>query len=300
MISCASEREKDALLIMRFGIHLTQKGGFSKNVKRAAQIGCQSLQIFAGNPTSWKSPLLNPEELKKRSAVLKENDIYPLIIHAPYLVNLSAVKEEFYHKSRQLLRETMERAAYLDASFVVLHVGSHRGMGFEEGIELFISTLKTESRHWPEKVRLLLENTAGGGHSLGGSFASIGYILKSVGGDLPLGVCLDTAHAWAAGYNFSTAEGFKSLMDDLHSHIGREQIKVLHVNDTGTPCGSHRDRHAHLGDGLIGEEGFTAFLRFPWPDELPAILETPEMGTDWDLVNLNRLRFYAGENIQGE
>ncbi len=286
------------ILTMKFGIHMSQKGGFSRNVKRAAQIGCRSLQIFAGNPTSWRSPRLNPEELQRRSAVLQENGIYPLIIHAPYLVNLSAAKEEFYHKSGQLLRETMERAAYLDAPFVVLHVGSHRGMGFEEGLELFISTLKTESSHWPEKVQLLLENTAGGGNSLGGSFASIGHILKSLKGIFPLGICFDTAHAWAAGYDFSSAEGFKSLMDNLHRHIGPENVKALHVNDTGTPCGSHRDRHAHLGDGLIGEEGLSAFLRFPWPDDLPAILETPETGTDWDVFNLNRLRLYAGENCE--
>ncbi|NLX91801.1 MAG: deoxyribonuclease IV [Firmicutes bacterium] len=283
-------------MAMKFGIHMPQKGGFAKNVERAARIGCRSVQIFAGNPTSWKSPLLNPEELKKRSEVLQENGISPLLVHAPYLVNLSAVKEEFYHKSRQLLRETVERAAYMEAPFVVLHMGSHRGMGFDEGLELFASTLKTESRHWPEKVQILLENTAGGGNSLGGSFASIGYVLKSLKNDLLLGVCLDTAHAWAAGYDFSTSEGFKELIEEIDLHIGLENIKALHVNDTGTPCGSHRDRHAHLGEGMIGEEGFTAFLRYPWPEDLPAILETPENGTDWDIVNLEKLRFYAGAN----
>ena len=169
-------------------------------------------------------------------------------------------------------------------------------MEFEEGLELFISTIKTESRHWPGKVQLLLENTAGGGNLLGGSFASIGYIVKSLEDDLPLGVCLDTAHAWAAGYDFSSAKGLHALFDDLRRHIGPEYVKALHVNDSTTPCGSHRDRHAHLGEGLIGEEGLTAFLRFPWPDDIPAILETPETGTDWDVVNLNRLRLYAGEN----
>ena len=129
---------------MRVGIHMSQKGGFARNVRRAAQIGCRSLQIFAGNPTSWKSPLFNPGELKKRAVVLHENNIFPLLVHAPYLINLSAVKEEFHQNSMKLLRETMERAAYLGAPFVVLHVGSHRGMGFEQGLELFIATLKGE------------------------------------------------------------------------------------------------------------------------------------------------------------
>ena len=279
---------------MRFGIHMSQKGGFSRNVKRAARMGCRSLQIFAGNPTSWSFPRLNPEELKNRAAVLKENMIATLVVHTPYLINLSAAKEELHHKSKQLLRETMERASYLSAAFVVLHIGSHRGMGFEEGLELFISTLKEESSHWPEDVCLLLENTAGGGHSLGGSLVTVGYILQCLAGDMPLGACLDTAHAWAAGYEISTQKGYLAFMDDIHRHIGFKNIRALHVNDTNTPCGTHRDRHAHLGEGLLGEEGLTAFLRNPWPEDLPAILETPEIGTDWDAVNLEKLRLYAG------
>jgi deoxyribonuclease-4 len=274
---------------------MPQKGGFEKNVERAAQIGCQAVQIFAGNPTSWSSPLLNPEELGKRSAILKTNNIDPLVVHAPYLINLSAIKKEFHQKSRKLLRETMERAAYLQASFVVLHMGSHRGMDFGEGLELFIKTLKEESIHWPEEVQLLLENTAGSGHSLGGSFATVGHVLQRLEGDRSLGVCLDTAHAWAAGYNLSTAGGAEALLQELGRHIGMKHIKVLHVNDSATPCGSHRDRHAHLGKGLIGEEGFKTFLRHPWPDELPAILETPENGTDWDITNLRKLSLYLGE-----
>ncbi len=282
-------------LIMRSGIHMPQKGGFAKNVERAARIGCQAVQIFAGNPTSWRSPVLNPEELGKRADILKANGIYPLVVHAPYLINLSAAKEEFYLKSRQLLRETMERAACLHAPFVVLHMGSHRGMGFEEGLELFITTIKEESSHWPDKVQLLLENTAGSGHSLGGSFAAIGYVLASLKNEVSLGVCLDTAHTWAAGYDFSTAGGAEALLKEVDHHLGFGHIRVLHVNDTGTPCGSHRDRHAHLGEGMIGEEGFKTFLRHSWPEDLPAILETPENGTDWDITNLQKLFLYLGE-----
>ncbi len=160
-------------------------------------------------------------------------------------------------------------------------------------MKLFISTLEEELPKWPPGVELLLENTAGAGTSLGGSFISIGNILKIFGDDAPLGLCLDTAHAWAAGYDLSTPEGLKRAMDELIEHVGMEKVKVIHVNDNATPRGSHRDRHAHLGEGLIGPEGFKAFFRYPWPENIPAILETPEMGSDWDAINMSRLRSYA-------
>ncbi|NLL21946.1 MAG: deoxyribonuclease IV [Firmicutes bacterium] len=281
---------------MRFGIHMPQKGGFARNVKRAAEIGCQTLQVFVGNPTSWNPPLPKPEELVQRGELLKEYSIFPLIVHTPYLVNLAAAKEEFYHKSRLLFRQTLQNARNLGSPYVVLHAGSHGGRGYKEGMELFISTLKEEMEDWPSSgIELLLENTAGGGTSLGGTFISIGNILKALGEEAPLGVCLDTAHAWAAGYDLSTGEGLKKAMDELIEHIGLECVKVIHANDSGTLRGSHRDRHAHLGEGYIGDEGFKELFRYPWSEELPVILETPEIGSKWDVVNLSKLRLYAGD-----
>jgi deoxyribonuclease-4 len=281
---------------MRFGLHMPQKGGFARNVKRAAEIGCQTLQVFVGNPTSWNPPLPKPEELVQRGELLKEYSIFPLIVHTPYLVNLAAAKEEFYHKSRLLFRKTLQNALNLGSPYVVLHAGSHGGRGYKEGMELFIATLKEEMEDWPSSgIELLLENTAGGGTSLGGTFISIGNILKALGEEAPLGICLDTAHAWAAGYDFSTGEGMKKAMEELIEHIGLERVKAIHANDSGTPRGSHRDRHAHLGEGYIGDEGFKEFFRYPWPEELPVILETPEIGSKWDAINLSKLSFYAGD-----
>ncbi len=280
---------------MRFGIHMPLKGGFPRNVKRAAEIGCQSLQIFVGNPTAWSLPRVDREELERRRLVLDKYGIEPLIVHAAYLVNLAAAKKDFYEKSCRLLRDTMERAYLLGSPYVVMHVGSHGGRGFKEGLDLFISTLQGEIENWPPHVELLLENTSGAGTSLGGSFISIGHILGALGDDAPVGVCLDTAHAWAAGYDLSFPEGLQRSMEELKEHVGLENIKVLHINDINTPRGSHRDRHSHLGEGLIGAAGLKAFLGCPWPEEMPAVLETPEMGTHWDAVNLSRLRLYAGD-----
>ena len=273
---------------------MPQKGGFARNVKRAAEIGCQSLQIFIGNPTGWNPPRLSPSEAENRRRVLKQYGIYPLVVHTAYLVNLCAKKEDFYHKSRLLLRQTMENAALLGSPYVVLHIGSHGGRGFKEGMELFVSTLQEEIPGFPGGVELLLENTAGSGTSLGGTFISVGNILKALGKDAPVGVCLDTAHAWAAGYDLCTPEGIERAIQELDEHIGMEKIKVIHANDNTTPRGSHRDRHSHLGEGLIGAEGFRHFFSYPWPENLPVILETPEMGSSWDAINISRLRSYAG------
>jgi deoxyribonuclease IV len=275
---------------------MPQKGGFARNVKRAVEIGCQSLQVFLGNPTAWNPPRPDPKETENRRLLLKEQGIFPLVVHTPYLINLAAVKEEFYHKSRKLLRQTVLNAHDLGSPYVVLHVGSHGGKGYKEGLKLFISTLEEELMdNWPPGVELLLENTAGAGTSLGGTFISLGNILKALGDGAPLGICLDTAHAWAAGYDISTSEGVEKVLGELSETVGMDRIKAIHANDTGTPRGSNRDRHAHLGDGSIGEEGFRAFFSYPWPEDLPVILETPEMGSHWDAINMASLRLFSGE-----
>jgi deoxyribonuclease-4 len=284
---------------MRLGIHMTQKGGFARNVRRAAEIGCETLQVFIGSPTSWRAPQLDASEVEKRRHVLLECGIEPLIVHTAYLINLASKKEEFLIKSGQLLQQTMSNAHLLGSLYVILHVGSHGGRGYQEGLDLFISTMKREMQNWPFGVELLLENTAGAGTSLGGSFTTIGKILHSLGEEAPVGVCLDTAHAWAAGYDLSTPGGLAETMDELSEHIGMDRVKVIHFNDSVSPRGSYRDRHAHLGEGTIGEEGLQAFLSYPWPEDMPVILETPDRGTDKDALNLARLRSYVSKCPQG-
>lgn len=284
---------------MRFGIHMPQRGGFVRNVQRAAEIGCETLQVFIGNPTSWHAPQLETAEADRRRRVLQECGIDPLLVHTAYLINLAAKKEEFHTKSGRLLRQTVHNAHLLGSPYVVLHIGSHGGRGYQEGMALFISTLEKEMKDWPPGVELLLENTAGGGTSLGGTFISIGKILHSLGEGAPVGVCLDTAHAWAVGYDFSSPEGLEKAMEELYEHIGMDKVKAIHFNDSSSSRGSYRDRHSHLGEGMIGAEGLQAFLSYPWPEEMPVILETPEMGTDKDALNLARLRSYALEPPEG-
>ncbi len=276
------------------------KGGFARNIRRAAALGCRTVQIFAGNPTAWQLPALRQKEIDERRSLLAELDIYPLVIHAAYLVNLSSSRENFLKSSCRLMQETMERAALLGSPYVVMHVGSHGGQGFAAGMELFVSTLLRELENWPPEVTLLLENTAGAGSSLGGSFEALAYILEKLGPAAPVGVCLDTAHAWAAGYDFSSAHGARSSMEQLFKAVGREKVLALHVNNVNAPRGNHKDRHMHLREGLITPAAYAALLSYPWPEDLPVILETPEMGSDWDAVNLADLRAYADAGVVEE
>jgi deoxyribonuclease IV len=274
---------------MRFGVHMPLKGGFESNVKRVKEIGCRTIQIFPGNPTGWKMGKLDPVEIGERARLVEAEDLQPLVVHCAYLINLATNNEDFLVKSKQLLNQSMERAALYRAPYVVLHTGNHGGVGRERGLAQIIDSIGEALPAWPDSVQLLLENTAGSGTALGADFGELGEILKA----LPkkkLGVCIDTAHSWAAGYDFGSADGVKQNLEVLEKSIRLENLKVIHVNDTKVTLGSRVDRHAHLGEGNIGLEGFGALVKFGWPADFPFILETPENGTEWDKINLDKLQ----------
>ncbi len=278
---------------MKFGVHMAQKGGFKTNVERVAGLGCQTIQIFPGNPTGWKMGKLDQNELKKRTALLKTYNLDPLVVHSAYLINLATTSADFLAKSRLLLRQTMERARDYGSPFVILHTGNHGGQGPEEGLLQIVSVISEDYKTWPAEVKLLLENTAGSGTALGARFEDLAHLLSHFP-DQALGVCLDTAHGWAAGYDFSTAEGVENTLNDFDDQVGLDNLKVIHVNDTKVERGSKLDRHAHIGAGSIGRNGFSALLKFGWPHDLPVILETPENGSHWDRINLEMLHELAG------
>ncbi len=276
---------------MRVGIHMAVSGGFEKNLRRLKEYGCETIQIFVGNPTGWKMAAAKPVELAERVALLKQYDIFPLVIHAAYLINLASSSTEFHQKSTDLLRLTMERAALYRSPYVVLHTGNHGGAGVEGGLEKVIDTISRELPHWPPGVTLLLENTAGSGTALGSRLEELASIVNQFPPD-GVGICLDTAHAWAAGYNISDAGGLRGMLEQFDTLIGLDRLKVLHINDSKATCGSKVDRHQHLGKGLIGLEGFESLMGLPWPPNMAAILETPEIGSDWDRYNLSTLNSF--------
>jgi len=272
---------------------MPQKGGFKKNVERAAALGCQSIQIFPGNPTGWKMGKLDEKDIAKRAALLDEHGISPLVVHSAYLINLASSSKEFLVKSRTLLQQTMDRAGAYRSPYVILHTGNHGGQGAENGLEQIVRVIKEDLPGWPAEVKLLLENTAGSGTALGAGFEELAEILSHLSKHA-LGVCFDTAHAWAAGYDLSSSKGVKETLGRFDTAVGLDNLHVIHVNDTYVEPGSKVDRHDHVGEGRIGRDGFSAFLNYGWPEDMPVILETPENGTEWDRTNLETLRELAG------
>jgi len=277
---------------VRLGIHMPLKGGFQQNIARLKECGAETVQIFPGNPTGWRLGAADRKETGKRVTYLAENGICPLVIHSAYLINLASSTADFYQKSKQTLQETMERAAEYRSPYVVLHAGNHGGQGVEQGIEQTVEAIAAGLPVWPETVRLLLENTAGSGTALGSRFEELARVLKAFPPGT-LGVCFDTAHGWAAGYDCGSIGGVASILEQFDQTIGLEHLLAVHINDSKARLGSRVDRHEHIGRGAIKPEGFKALLKQNWPANFPFILETPEIGSDWDRRNLETLRSLA-------
>lgn len=274
---------------MRLGIHMPLKGGFQQNITRVKEIGCETVQLFPGNPTGWRMSAADPVELGKRVSYLEEHQINPLVIHSAYLINLASPSPDFFAKSKLLLKSTMDRAALYRSKYVVLHTGNHGGQGVEQGIEQIIQTISAEQPGWPDSVKLLLENTAGSGTALGSRIEELSRILEAFPRGA-LGVCFDTAHGWAAGYDCGSKGGIEETLEQFEKLIGLEHLCAIHLNDSKVEKGSRVDRHEHIGQGSIKLDGFKALLNQKWASALPFILETPEIGTDWDRINLETVR----------
>lgn len=261
---------------MRFGRHMPLNAKPVRAAEIARQLGCNSIQIFASNPTGWRPPEGDPKASIAFAEAARTLDLNPVVIHAPYLINLASPDEVIWEKSITLLTWTLQRGTLLNAQYVIFHTGSHKGTGIEAGIERIVQAIERILPVTPPEVMLLLENDVGAGNSLGGGFEQLATILAR----LPqfadrLGVCLDTAHLWGAGYDISTAEGVQQVLRQFAATVGLANLKVLHLNDTKVALGSHRDIHARLGDGIIGAEGFRALLTDPRLDHVAVIMETP-------------------------
>ncbi len=261
---------------MRFGRHMPLNAKPVRAAEIAQQLGCNAIQIFASNPTAWRPPEGDPRASIAFAEAARILDLKPVVIHAPYLINLAAPDEAIWEKSIALLTWTLQRGTLLGAQYVVFHTGSHKGTGIEAGIERIVQAIERILPVTPPEVLLLLENDVGAGNSLGSGFAQLAAILAR----LPqfadrLGVCLDTAHLWGAGYDISTTEGVQQVLQQFAETVGLTNLKVLHLNDTKVALGSHRDIHARLGDGIIGAEGFRALLIDPRLDHMVVIMETP-------------------------
>jgi deoxyribonuclease-4 len=278
---------------MRLGFHLGIGAGFAETLAHARRLGCQALQIFSGNPRGWHKPPLDAAEVAAFRAALAAAELRPLIVHATYLINLAA-PDEVWEQSLAALIDEARRAATLGAPLYVTHLGSHRGSGWPAGAARVAAALDQAAAETPPEVTFCLENTSGQQNSLGTTFDELARLVEQVRQPERLGWCLDTCHAFAAGYDLATAEGLSRVLDEFDRKLDLRRLKVVHLNDSRGERGGNLDRHAHIGEGAIGATGFRAILAEPRLRELPGILETPQKEEGDDVRNLATLRRLAG------
>jgi deoxyribonuclease IV len=271
------------------GLHLGVQRGLLKAARRSRQIGARALQIFSDNPTAWRRRPEPPADAANFVEYAAREGIEVVSIHASYLINLAGSAEPFASRSREGLIVEMQRAPAYGATLVNTHIGSHRGVGREAGLRRIVESVGAILAASPPSVRLVLENSSGGGDNLGSRLEELAAILSGVGADADrLAFCLDTAHLWGAGYDVSTAEGAVAVIDRFDELIGLDRLPMVHLNDSRSLLGSRTDRHEHVGAGRIGPLGLGALLRDPRLARATFIMETPGADEGWDAVNLRR------------
>jgi len=273
----------------RLGVHVSIAGGIDKAVERARDLGCSAMQIFSRNPRGWEASPLSLPLVRLFREKVEQNDIDPVVVHTPYLLNLASADAELHRKSVKGLSQDLKRAEQLGARYLVTHLGSAGSGSMPSGRRQVIKALRSVLEE-DSPVTLLLENSAGGGRSLGAFFGEIAEILAGAGGGDRIGVCFDSCHAYAAGYDFRSRGQSRALVKELDQTVGLRRLKVLHLNDCAGSLGSHRDRHQHIGKGEIGLEGFRSLLGQKPLGKIPLILETPKEEPGDDRENLSRVR----------
>jgi deoxyribonuclease-4 len=289
----------------RLGAHLPLGTGMVKAVDRAAEIGASALQIFADNPTAWQRRADPPREQAAFRDRLREQDIGPVAIHAAYLINLAGPDPDFFERSIGVLVHDIGTAPGFAARFVNVHTGSHRGAGVAAGTQRVaegVIRVLAMTDGGPDAPLLVLENSAGGGFGLGTTVEELADIAEAVardGGDgRRLGFCIDTAHAWGAGYDLADPAAIDALLERFDALIGLDRLVMIHLNDSKAELGSKLDRHEHVGAGQIGERGMAHLLRHPSLAGATYYLETPGMDEGYDAINIARAKaLAAGEPL---
>lgn len=276
---------------MRIGAHISSAGGVTKVFDRARAIGAEAVQIFPSAPQQWRAPSFTDEQVAEFRSLHAESGM-PAFFHAVYLINLGSADEALLGRSVESLKQSLFWAGQLGISGTIFHVGSHLGVGWDESLTRQVCRLMRQVLDGaPNDALLLLENNAGQGNCIGGKWAELGAIIRGLEGHPRLGVCLDTCHALAMGYDIATPAGCEAAMDDFDREIGFDRLVAVHANDSKMPLGGLRDRHENIGDGHIGLEGFAAIMRHPAFSDVPFLLEVPGLaGSGPDVENVMRLK----------
>jgi deoxyribonuclease-4 len=259
---------------MQVGAHVSTSGGIHTAIDRAEAMGAEAVQVFTQSPRTWRPTNHKPEDLERFKERRREAGIGGVLCHALYLVNLASPKNDVYEKSVATLNNTVEVARAIDADGVAFHVGSHLGAGFEAGLERVRPALEQALERCSGATWLLVENAAGAGDTIGRSLEELGTIHERLGRHPKLGVCLDSCHLFASGYDVTKRDELDGVLAELDDRIGLDRLRAVHVNDSQAPLGSNRDRHANIGEGLMGEK-LGVFVSHPAFEGLPALLEVP-------------------------
>lgn len=261
---------------MWLGAHLGIAGGLADAVHEGRKIGCDALQIFSKSPQMWAGPAIAPAAAQEFREAVRGEGIRATAVHHGYLANLGSPKALVLRRSRAAFADEMARAELLGVDALIFHPGAHLKSGVEQGLQTIAASLRLALEARPEgKVRILLENAAGQGTTLGSKFEELASVLAQVNRPDRLGVTLDTCHLFAAGYDFRDATSYGVLMDELERVLGRGTVRAFHLNDAKAPLGGHLDRHENIGKGEIGLEGFRNIVTDPRWAETPGYLETP-------------------------
>jgi deoxyribonuclease IV len=255
------------------GAHVSSSGGIHTTIDRAVAIGAESVQLFTQSPRAWRPTNHDPATFERFRERRAEEHIGGVLCHALYLCNLAAPNDEVYSKSVAAMENTMDVACAIGADGVVFHVGSHLGSGFEAGLERVLPAMAQVLERSSETTWLLMENSAGAGGTIGRSLAELAALFERLDRHPRLGVCLDSCHLYVSGVDVTDPAALDACLDELDSAIGLDRLRALHVNDSAAPLGSNRDRHANIGEGLLGER-LGIFLACPRLQGLPAVLET--------------------------
>lgn len=275
---------------MRFGFHISIAGGFPNLVERAKARGCETIQFFSRNPRGWKYSSLDKKEVEKFRSSIQASGLFPIFLHMPYLPNIASQSSKFYKQSIDSIVTDLARAEHLGTQYLIIHIGHRMESSEDQAIEAVSQGINQAFSKVKNSIILLLENTAGQGTEIGYTFEQIKKIIERVEEQERIGVCLDTAHSFEAGYDLSKKDGIEWALGSFDKTISLKRLHLLHLNDSKTPLGSRKDRHWHIGEGYIGLEGFRYMINHPLLRSLPGIMETPRKDTVEDLKNMKVIR----------
>jgi deoxyribonuclease IV len=286
---------------MRIGVHTSIAGGVANAPHHAKKLGCDTFQMFSANPRGWLIRDRLQEEYEEFREARWQYKLDPVVVHVNYLVNLASADLQIGNGSVTAFRGELERALALGADFLVTHPGSAKGTTRSRAIAKCIESLRRAADGLRlDRLTILVENTAGQGSAIGSTLEEVAEIMSGAGRDLPVGVCMDTAHCFEAGYALHTPVGLKQTVKQMEGTLGIESIRIIHANDSKTPFASHADRHEHIGKGYIGAAAFGRIVRHPKLSRIPFICETPIDRPGDDRRNIRMMRKLATISVKSD